>query len=301
MLRIDHLNLWYLQALVVDLAIIVFLFLSLRFFKSLLLQVKAKDEIAEKDNFAFSISFAGGIFALAIMLTGVSAGEFKPSLSQEALSTSGFGIFGILLIIIGRFFQDKVFVRNINLHDQVKSGNVAAAVVDVGNMIAIGVVVRGTMLWVQTEGLAAVPVILFSWLISQIVLGLAATYRLMRFANVSKGEENTCLQKAFEQGNVGLSIRYAGYIVGTAWAITAASGMVYYVADQVWLAAAAWGGVSALFAVVFAIIVILTRRLLLPGVDVDKEVDKEKNIGVACIEASIFISIGIVLAALFTS
>ena len=76
----SHINLWNLQALAVDFVIIFLLFVSLRVVKGLVSNVHATDEIASKDNFAFGISFAGGIAALAIMLTGASMGEFGHTL-----------------------------------------------------------------------------------------------------------------------------------------------------------------------------------------------------------------------------
>ena len=74
------------QATLVDFAIISLLFISLKLLKGLVSNVHATDEIASRDNFAFGISFAGGIGALGIMLTGATTGEFGHPLLNEAVN-----------------------------------------------------------------------------------------------------------------------------------------------------------------------------------------------------------------------
>lgn len=300
MLKIDQLDLWYLTALSINFLIIVALIWALGLLKGFLFGVKAVDELATKGNSAFAVAYGGLVFALACMLTGVAAGNFAASLTAEAISMTVFGLIGVALILLGRTFQDKLVMREVDLHGQIKAGNLAAGIVDLGNMVAVAIVIRGVMLWVETEGFTAIPVILLAWIISQVVLSLAAKYRLARFANVQKGEDASCLQRALEEGNVGLSIRYAGYIIGTAFAITAASGLVAYQATQFWIPSLLWGAVSLGFALVFGIVVWLVRLLILPSVNVDEAVDKQKNAGVAVIEAVIFVAIGLTLANIYS-
>jgi hypothetical protein len=44
---------------------------------------------------------------------------------------------------------------------------------------------------------------------------------------------------------------------------------------------------------------VIARRVILFGVDVVEEVDRQENIGVATIEAAIYISVGLFFTALF--
>ena len=90
------------QALLIDMAIIIALFVSLKFIKGWVSNLHANDEITEKDNFAFGLSFAAGLAGLAIVLTGVSSGA--DSLTQEA-QMAGYGVVGIILIKLGHFFK----------------------------------------------------------------------------------------------------------------------------------------------------------------------------------------------------
>ena len=51
----------------------------------------------------------------------------------------------------------------------------------------------------------------------------------------------------------------------------------------------------------FALIIIsiVTRKLILPGVDVADEVDNQGNVAIGAIEASIYVAVGFLLTGLF--
>lgn len=292
-------NLWNLQATAIDFVIIFLLFISLRLVKGLVSNVRATDEIASEDNFAFGVSFAGGIAALAIMLTGASMGEFGSSLLEEAKNMAMFGIIGLIFITLGRWLQDKFVLAKVSLHDEIVKGNLAAAIVDLGNVIAVGIVIRASMMWVETEGTMAIPVISAGFVVSQIVLTLASIYRVKLFKVKASGD-NSCMQQALEDGNTALAVRYAGYLTGTALAITAASGFVPYNAEKVWMAVIYWALMAVIICIVFALLKLVAMKLILPGVDLSDEVDNQKNLGVASIEAAVAIAIGLTLATLLT-
>jgi uncharacterized membrane protein YjfL (UPF0719 family) len=294
---LNNINFWNLQALAIDFVIIFILFVSLRLVKGLVSNVHATDEIASEDNFAFGVSFAGGIAALAIMLTGASMGEFGSSLLDEAINMTVFGVVGLVLITAGRWIQDKLVLSQVSLHDQIAKGNLAAAIVDVGNVIAVGIVIRASMIWVETEGFMALPIIVAGFVVSQIVLTLASKYRVKLF-QVKSEDGKSCMQQALEDGNNALALRYAGYLTGTALAITAASGFVAYDAENVWMAVVYWAIMAIIISGVFALLKMLAMKMILPGVNLSDEVDNQKNLGVAAIEAAVAVSIGLTLASL---
>ena len=96
-----------------------------------------------------------------------------------------------------------------------------------------------------------------------------------------------------------LVIRFFGHRIGVALAITAASGVVGYQTENLVLALLAWAGIALVFSVLVSLIASIARNAVLYGVDVVEEVDDQNNIGVAAIEASISISIGLFFVALF--
>ena len=56
MYEFNGITTWSLQALAIDFAIIIALFVSLKFIKGWVSNLHANDEITERDNFAFGIS-----------------------------------------------------------------------------------------------------------------------------------------------------------------------------------------------------------------------------------------------------
>ena len=61
-----------------------------------------KEELSKKDNFAFGVSVAGSILALGIVLTGAITGENAPSYLMEIVGMLAYGVYGLVLIKIGR-------------------------------------------------------------------------------------------------------------------------------------------------------------------------------------------------------
>jgi uncharacterized membrane protein YjfL (UPF0719 family) len=153
------------------------------------------------------------------------------------------------------------------------------------------------MIWVETEGFMALPVIIAGFIVSQIVLALASIYRVKLFKVKASGE-NSCMQQALEDGNTALALRYAGYLTGTALAITAASGFVPYDAQNAWLAVGLWAVFAIIISIIFAGLKMIAMKLILPGVDLSDEIDNQQNVGAAAIEAAVAIAIGMTLASL---
>ncbi|WP_164503468.1 DUF350 domain-containing protein [Pleionea sediminis] len=296
-MQFNSIDIWSLQAVLLDLLVVVVLLVSLKFVKGLLSNVNSQSELVDKNNAAFGISFGGGILALGIVLTGVSSGEFADSLVQEVLSMAVFGVVGLVLILVGRLVQDKLVLRQIDIHGELAKNNVACALVDVGHMVAIGLIIRAAMIWIPTADFSIIPLLLVAFVLSQLVMLLASAYRIKLFKSRNTGHSN-CLQSAISEGNAALALRYGAFMVGAALTVTAASHLVVYNPDNQWLSAVFWSGISVVSVLVFALLVLIVRKLVLSGVDVAEEVDREKNTGIAAVEGAIFVAVGAVLTAL---
>jgi uncharacterized membrane protein YjfL (UPF0719 family) len=269
---------------------------GLRFITGIVANVNSAEELASRDNFAFGIAMAAGVISLALMLTGAVSGEPGETYLGEIVSVISYGILGLILIKVGRLSQDKFILTGIEIQGEIKAGNLAAALVDAANTIATGLVLRAVMLWVESDTLNGLLVVLAAFLLTQLLLALVTKYRLIVYARRSTGGD---LQTAFKEGNVALAIRFMGHLLGVALAITAASGVVGYDVENLILALILWTGISLLFAVLVSLLAIIARNVVLMGVDVVEEVNSQNNVGVAAIEASIYISIGLFFTALF--
>jgi|TARA_Y100000310_G_scaffold279478_1_gene298607 uncharacterized membrane protein YjfL (UPF0719 family) len=296
LLNLSEVDIWTYQILIIDLAIAVLMIAGLRFIRGLVTNVDSTEELASKDNFAFGIAMAGGTVALALMLTGAVSGEPGATLVDELLSVISYGVLGLVLLWIGRLGQDKLVLTGIEIQAQIKEGNLSAALVDVANTVATGLVLRAVMIWVESDTWNGLIMVLAAFVITQVLLAAVTRYRLMVY---SRRHEGANLQAAFEAGNVALSLRYLGHISGVALAVTAASGVAQYDAENLPIALATWLGVTILFTVLVSVLAIFARTVILTGVDVVDEVDNQKNVGVAAVEAAIYISIGLFFTALF--
>lgn len=284
------------QIILIDLVIAVGLLSGLRFVTGLVANVDSAEELATRDNYAFGLAMAAGIVALATMLTGAVSGKAADTYLSEIVSILSYGVLGVVLIKVGRLIQDKFVLTGIQIQQQIKSGNLAAALVDAANTLATGLILRAVMLWVESDTFNGLLIVLAAFVITQLLMALVSKYRVLVYARRHDGES---LQSVLEAGKVALAIRFLGHVLGVALAITAASGVVAYQTENLVMALLAWALVALVFAILVSLIASIARYVVLFGVDVVEEVDHQNNIGVAAIEASISISIGLLFVALF--
>lgn len=296
MYQINGLTAWSLQALLIDMMVIIALFVSLKYIKGWVSNLHANDEITEKDNFAFGLSFAAGLAGLAIVLTGITSGSFADSLLAEATQMAGYGIVGIILIKIGHFFQDKVALQKVNLHDEIIKGNITAALIDFGHVISVAIVIRSALIWVLTEGWYGLPIVVVAFIIGNVCMLLVSQYRVQLFKRTNRSGD--CLQQAILDNNIAVGIRYAGFLIGSALALTAATGIAPYVADNITSSLIYWSTSAVGSLVVFILLHLIMIKIILAGKDISDEVNRQKNIGVATISAAISFAIGMTMATL---
>ncbi|QUM77304.1 DUF350 domain-containing protein [Moritella sp. 24] len=296
MYEFDGLTMWTTQALIIDFIIIIALFVSLKMIKGWVSNLHANDEIAKRDNFAFGISFAAGLAGLAIVLTGVTSGDFADSLFEEATQMTGYGLLAIALIKAGHFFQDKVTLQKVSLHDEIVKGNVTAAFVDFGHVVTVAIVVRSALIWVLTEGWHGLPVVIAAFVVANVIMLLVSKYRVRLFKRTGD-----CLQQLILDDNLAVGIRYAGFLVGSGLAITAATGLAPYAADNIGLSLMYWAFFAVISVIIFSILQLITIKVILSGVDIADEVIRQKNIGVAVISATVSFSVGLTMATLLGS
>jgi len=262
----------------------------------LVANVSSIHELTEKDNASFGVSFAGAILAVAIMMTGAVSGEATISLVYEASIVTAYGLLGITLMMLTRYLFDRLALPRIAIHEHILAGNLAAAIIDAGNMIATAVVIRSIMIWVDSESFSGLSIVLVGFLFSQLVMIAVTRYRQYVYRRRHQGQ---LLQEAFAAGNVAVALRYFGHRVGAGLAITAASGIAQYSAGHAYLSAFVWALVSVAIVALLSLLAIAARHLILSRVDIAAEVGRQQNTAIGLIEGTIYIILGIILAALF--
>lgn len=294
---IDALSLWQWSIVALNLAVAVAAICALRYGAGALFGVDTRDELAEKDNLAFGLALAGGALAVALVLAAATAGDAAPDYRTELGSVVAFAAVGLLLLKVGLLINDGVVFHRFSLRGAVTAQNTAAGTVLAANLVALGVLINGAIGWAEGALVQALGSVVLTFLLAQIVVLGVTRARAAIYARRHDGER---WQAAIEGGNTALGVRYAGHLIGTALAASAAGGMVDFVAGvegAAWIAYVAWLAWAVVLAAVLLGLSTLAQMAVLRGVDVVDEVDRQRNIGVAAIEAAVFVGIGLIIRA----
>ena len=295
LIEITGLNMNLLVFLAIDLTIAILLLGAMRFVSGLSAKVNTTDELAKEDNFAFGVSLAGSLAALGIVLTGAITGENAESFIMEFIGMSAYGIYGLILIKIGRIIHDKVALQHINKTALIKEKNLTIGLIDAAGAIATAIIIRAVLLWVDGLDINTFIAITCGFVVAQTMLVLVTRLRERQYA---KNNQNDCLQEALAKGQLALALRYSGQMISTALAVTAASHFLTYSPDTLIENLLGWLVFGIVMTILVALLTAVAKRIVLIGINLVEEVDQQHNVGVASIEMTISISIALILTAL---
>lgn len=281
--------------LAIDIAIAILLLSAMRFIAGLSAKVNTTDELAKEDNFAFGISVAGSVAALGIVMTGAVTGEHSVSYEVEAIGMFAYGLFGLLLIKLGRLIHDKFALHQLDKMAEIKKRNISVGIVDAAGVIATAIVIRAVLIWVDGLDIYTFIAIGSGFVVSQIILVLVTRIREVHFA---KNNQKDCMQEALTAGQVALAIRYSGQIISTSLAVTAASYFLIYTPETIVENLIGWLVFGLIMTVVVSVLTSIAKRIVLWGINMAEEVDQQHNVGVASVEMAVSISIALILTAL---
>lgn len=283
---------WQIAIIVINAALVIGALILFRFGMSAMIGVNAKSELDKEDNYAFGIVIAGGILALMLIMSGAISGDAQASLQNEVFSVLIFMVMGIVLLKLGFLFQDKIVIRGISLVDEVKKGNVSAAIVTAVNLIAIGVIIRGAIYWSEDSTLNGIIPVIIVYVVSQIVLTAVTKLRSIVYSKRNNGE---AWHHAIQKDNKAIALRFAGQLFATALVITSVSNVVTYSSFLLLEVAVTWLLISIGLMLILWLIFKAITPIILYKINVVEEVDQQENIGVALIEVSAFIGIAVVI------
>lgn len=279
-----------LVMLVLGLAIVFAVLLSVRLLYGAAAGLDTASELADKGNFAFGIGLAGMTLGVAVMLSGVAEGGFAASVGEEASVLIVYAILGLALMWLTRLIFDRVSIPAFSVKAEIQNGNVPIAIVEAGNVLATAVMVRAVMQWSEGSLTAALTAVVAGYVVIQAILTATTWYRVRLFARRNAGKR---FQDVVQEGNVALALRFAGFQMGVALAVTAASQVVeYHPGGQPVVQALIWGACSVVLAAALIVLSLLAERFVLRRIDVSEEVDRQRNIGVALTEVAVYAGIG---------
>jgi len=288
-------SLWAVGIIFIDLLIAVGAICALRYLQGLLAGVDTTTELATRDNYAFGISVAGGTLALALVLAGAVSGEASEGILSEAWNVLVYAVVGIVLLKVGTIINDQVIFHHFSLKQQVHENNIAAGIVQAANLIALGLIINTAAHWVESDSWLGIFSVILVFFVAQIVL-LAVTR--LRGRIYEKRHNGEVLQQALENGNSALAIRYMGHLMSAAFGVKAASGLIAFHTLALVGLVFNWLFVALVITALISGLAALARRAVLHNINVIEEVDEQQNIGVACIEATLFIAVGLIVSSL---
>jgi hypothetical protein len=279
----------------IDLSIAVVLLTLMRYLQGWSVRVNSSAELAERDNFAFGISTAGGVAALGLVLTGAITGEAASSYATEAIGMTAYGLFGLLLIKLGRYLYDKVALNELDKDALVLKGNVSVALVDASAAIATAIIIRAVLLWAEDLTLDTFIAIFSAFAISQLILVLLTRVREFSYA---RRNQDASMQQALIQGHTALAIRHSGYMIAMALSFNAASHFVVFNPTTYIVNILGWLLFSVIMLAVLSVLLLVVKKLVLARINLSEEVERQHNIGIAAVEMAISIAIALILTAL---
>ncbi|NRA88195.1 MAG: DUF350 domain-containing protein [Rhizobiales bacterium] len=282
---------YYLLVLGVNLVITALVLIAIRFVIGMISNVKMIDGLSLENNPAMGISLAGIIFAVGIIMTGVIGGEASDNLIKEIVSVSVSGIIGIILVFSSRVIFDKISIPKFKMRDAIMQGNIAVSVVDAGNVIASALIIKSVFLVIDTTTTNLIIIGLGSFIVSQLLLTIASYYRIF-FYNRAHGRS---LQDNIIKGNIALALRFAGFRIGMAFAISGALTLAPLSMDILAWSLLIWLGVSLVQMLLVIVFSFICDKVLLMGIDTRDEVDNKQNIAVGATQAALTSAIGLII------
>jgi len=281
----------------IDFGILFVLLLLLSMITKKVTGISTVKILAEDDNTAAGISYAGILLSLAIILSGASGGDAGDTTATEIMLMSSYGLLGIVFVFTTRYIHDKFMLPHVDLHSSIISGNVAASIASVTNLIASAIIIRGLMLWVDADTFTGLLAIFIGYFISQIMFYLLTKYRNKLISSTGR-----TIEAEIDEGNVGIALQYGGHRIGMAFAVVASTGLAVYVGStfmDIIISLGAWLSIAIMLMLLQYLLSVILHKSMLSGIDTRKEIIEDNNVAVGMVEGTLFVVVGLILFGLF--
>ena len=289
-------DLWVYVAIDVGLALV--LLLVMKWLSRSRAKVSVSDELGVKDNFAFGISVAGGMLSLCLVLSSVVGRHVGQGYEQAAIGMVLFGIIGILLVKVGRFAHDKIVLDAVDTQHKVSDRNVSVALVDAASLVSSAIILRSIMVWVDGSDVNAMIAIVTGFLVVLTILLIMTRIYEMRYAMQN---QNHSFQSALDTGQLALAVQHAGNLLGTAIVVSSAGALLSYSPEGYVSNVTGWLVTSVLLSLLLWVLVAISKRAILNGINYQKEVDEQHNVGVAAVELTLSIGLAMIISSVLSS
>jgi len=251
------------------------------------------EQLTKKDNRAVSVSFAGYMISVSLIIAAVMA---SPSTIETADSRWGFVLkdvgntalwsaIGIVLLLASRVINDRVLLPSFSNKKEIETDqNVGVGAVQAGTYVATALILGGSLYGEDTMGfLPSLGLAVLYFVISQIAF--------LIFGLVYEKLTSYQLHKELESDNVAAGVAFGGNLVALGILVS----KYLYTYDSL-IGLLAWTALGGLMLMVSRVVV---DKVFLPGDLLDDEIEKDRNWGAALIEVVVAIGLAWVISATF--
>ncbi len=250
-------------------------------------QVSLSDQLTEKDNPAFAISFGGFIAALGIVIASVIQSPSPADFTwQQELLDATVWTFGSLLLLLGALFINDfvIFPQFKNRKEILEDRNTGLAVVEAASFVGTAILIRASLSPQLEEVEFGEP-----WLtLIYFVVGQAL---FLLYSKVYPKVAKIDLHGELEKDNPAVGLAFGGSLLAFALLLGAAKTRYDSIPTVVVLAL---GFVFVLGVLRLALHFIFSGKISLVA-----ELQRDRNWGVGFLEAIISLAIAVILIASF--
>jgi uncharacterized membrane protein YjfL (UPF0719 family) len=278
----EHLNFdELLNSALYFIASITLVFIGRVVFKLFHPKINTIDELLEKDNLAFSISYVGYFVGLILAIGSALLGEHV-SLVADLTSIAVYGLGAIFLLNISSIINEVVIFRKFKIKKEIlEDQNAGTGIIEAASYIATGLIILGA-----SKGADDSLMILIYWVIAQCGLIISSI-----FYNIITPYD---IHEQIEKDNVAVGVGYAGSLVAVAIVLSYATSFHYTSTSEALITLSI---LLVITLVALPITRLVTDKVILAGYDLKAElVDQIKpNIGCGLIEAMAYISTALLI------
>jgi len=276
----------------------LFLFWGAKRLNGLMTGYRIDRQLTERDNKAIGVSFMGFLFAVGLIISGVLTSPVTHSLGNavyleslpfmanaamaDLVNTVFWSLIGCSLLLASRIVNDKVILPKFSNENELKDGeNIAVGVVQAASYISTALIVRATL------GVEATPNL--GWEVVRVILWFGVSQvLLLAYAKFYQTFTSFDMHEQLKDKNAAVGISFGGDLVALAILVK-----FYLMQYDSLLGLLIW---TILAAVLLWLNRIVIDKVMLPKSGLDEEIGRDRNWGVALIEASIAISAGLIIA-----
>jgi uncharacterized membrane protein YjfL (UPF0719 family) len=249
-------------------------------------KINIQQELVDKDNFAFILSYVGYFAALIIVIGGTIVGE-SYDFATDILLIFVYGILGIALLLVAAWISNKLILTKFDLKKEIIADkNEGSGIIEAAIYIANGLILYGALIGESETLLSGITTFLIYWIIGNFVLIVASKI----FTSWMSYDIHT----EIENDNVAAGISFSGAIlaIGIITMNAILDPFVNWTTTLVDISLQ-----TVLGCILLPVIRLFADKILLPGRKLtDEIVNQEKpNIGAGLIEAFAYVAAAILI------